>query len=166
MEYKEGKDNFDFNFDNLKKTSPDKFLQNNQNLLEKEDDEIYKEFSHQDFNNFLVSEKNEKEKSNMFDPFNNNKNTDNQQFFVNNFSNQNTNFFENFPNNFQNQNANSNEKNVFNEYVPNNNDNAVDYTQFFNNDLNAPFKNNEDQDKKFFIKKEESGAFDSKSYYN
>lgn len=108
--------------------------QQDQNLLE--DDQIYKEFSHQDLNQFLFFEK---EKTQIpIDCFQNDNLRNSRNFNLNNKNN----VFDNFPNNFQNpEKISENNKYFNNEDIPKPNQVSVDYTQFFNNEINkTPFK--------------------------
>lgn len=118
--------------------------QQNKNLLE--EDQIYKEFSHQDFNNFLFPEKELKPK------------IDNTpSFFANNSENDNkTTYFDNFPNIFQN--PNMPQQNI-NDFGPNPSEIPQNYSDFFNVKPNEEScENNKAFD---FSNKNGENAFDS-----
>lgn len=147
---------FEFDFENFVKNNPEfseqkpTKLQGQQSKSLLEEDEIYNEFSHQDFNNFLFPGKKDNFKDNKID------NT--PAFFANNPGNE-QNYFDYFPNTFQNPNV----PQVNNdEFGPKLSEIPQNYSQFFaDKTIEENFKNDRAFD---FIKKDGENAFAGNLY--
>jgi len=152
LEKKVSQEDFDFDFNNFKINDPEYFSvgtkqQVDQNLLE--DDQIYKEFSHQDLNQFLFQDKG------LAEIFENKGNP------PNNLVNENQmNLFNNFPYDFTNSEKPQENTNFFyNNESSNQMPKQMDYTQFFNNEI--PFKKENEVDCPKIFNNEAENAFNS-----